>query len=71
MPGIFGAVWRLMVAVYRVIGMTLGFSDGFIDDGTGAMKAPSAVKATQSAVDAVTSLVGEGLDLSMMNDELI
>ncbi|KIX03076.1 uncharacterized protein Z518_06626 [Rhinocladiella mackenziei CBS 650.93] len=69
--GILGNFWRLLVAVYRIIGMGLGLSDGFVDDKAAAT---GLAEATKSALNAAKSLVpggGEGADWSMMNDEFI
>ncbi|OAP63327.1 hypothetical protein AYL99_02554 [Fonsecaea erecta] len=67
-------VWRLIVAIWKVVGMWLGWSDGFVDDGRTSM-----ATATKSAVQAVKSLISgatganplELEGLSMMNDEIL
>ncbi|KAH0848308.1 hypothetical protein FOPE_02184 [Fonsecaea pedrosoi] len=73
---VLGVVWRLVMAVCKIIGMWLGLWDGFVDDD----KATSIMAtATKSAVQAVRSLVGGpaaadpvGMEgLSMMNDEIL
>lgn len=74
-------VWRLLVAVYRIIGMTLGFNDGFVEESKPTFKPDSiataaASQATGAAWNLVRNLLpgagyGEEADLSMMNDEFI
>lgn len=73
-------VWRIIVGFYRMIGMVLGFSDGFVDEPgrgigmNGGME--MLADATNSAFQAAKSIVpsglgGDGADLSMMSDEFI
>lgn len=70
-PGLLGTVWRLVVAVYRVIGMALGLIDGFVDDARSNRGTPAGLaEATRSVLNMATSLM-PGDDLSMMNDELM
>ncbi|EXJ82972.1 hypothetical protein A1O3_06789 [Capronia epimyces CBS 606.96] len=71
--GVLGTFWRLVVAVYRVVGMSLGLIDGFVDD-TRPNSTPSAVaEATRSVLNVAKSFVptSGGPDLRMMNDEFI
>ncbi|EXJ87830.1 hypothetical protein A1O1_04757 [Capronia coronata CBS 617.96] len=84
-PGLLAPVWRLLVALYRVVGMFLGLTDGFVDDparqaaGARAAAGKVAAEATKSVLNAAQGMnqgsglprSGEGPDLSMMNDEFI
>lgn len=67
---VFGPIFVLLRAMYRIVGMWMGWTDGFVDElGAGqAMK-----NATAAAVQAVKSAVETGLgdDWSMMNDEVM
>ena len=67
---IFGPVFVLLRAIYRIVGMWVGWTDGFVDElGPGqAMK-----NATAAVVQAVKSAAETGLgdDWSMMNDEVM
>ncbi|KAK5044870.1 hypothetical protein LTR84_010408 [Exophiala bonariae] len=76
-PGIY----RVLVAFYRMVGMILGFSDGFVDDinpriidePTTTAVAPQVTKAAWNIVRNLLPGGGYGAepDLSMMNDEII
>ncbi|KAK5223285.1 hypothetical protein LTR47_010251 [Exophiala xenobiotica] len=77
---------KVFVAIWRVVGMALGLTDGFVDDqsvlsgsgsgsGVGALSVNLA-SATKAAMGAARSLVSAGqnprdVDLSMMSDEFI
>ena len=69
-PGLVGTLCRVIVAIYRVIGMSLGLTDGYVDGvspGGGSQAAlAQATKALEAAKDVISG-VGE----SMMNDEFI
>ncbi|KAL2433549.1 hypothetical protein ABEF95_005564 [Exophiala dermatitidis] len=78
------SIWRLVVAVYRVVGMALGLIDGFVDDeghGIGSGGAATHVSLAQRATNsllwnAAARTMGAGeaqasQDLSMMNDDFI
>ncbi|KAI1629445.1 hypothetical protein EDD37DRAFT_616965 [Exophiala viscosa] len=69
-PGLFGTLSRLVIAIYRVIGMSLGLTDGYVDgagSGVGSQAASAqATKALEAAKDVIFG-VGE----RMMNDEII
>ena len=74
-------VWRLLVAFYRMIGMILGFNDGFVEESKPTFESDSgataaATQATRAAWNVIRNLLpgaghGEEPDLSMMNDEFI
>lgn len=69
-PGLFGTLCRLVVAIYRVIGMSLGLIDGYVDDvrtGGGPKAALAQATTALGAANSVISGVGE----SMMNDEFL
>ena len=69
---LLGAIVRLSVAIYRILAMSLGWTDGFVED---ARAGNLAAVATNSAIRAAKSLlpgsVGAGDGLSMMNDEIL
>ncbi|KIY03468.1 uncharacterized protein Z520_00159 [Fonsecaea multimorphosa CBS 102226] len=71
-----GVTWRLIVAVWKVMGMWLGWTDGFVDDdrtrsfvATATKSAAQAFKSLVSGPDGADSIEVEGL--SMMNDEIL
>ncbi|EXJ56882.1 hypothetical protein A1O7_07226 [Cladophialophora yegresii CBS 114405] len=68
---IFDGAGRVLVAIYRVFAMAVGWSDGFVDDERAtrvvAAATRSAVKVAQSIVSGADGSEG----LSMMNDELV
>ena len=67
---IFGPMFVLLRAVYRIVGMWVGWTDGFVDD----LGATQAIKnATAAVIHAAKTAAATGLgdDWSMMNDEII
>ncbi|OCT49047.1 hypothetical protein CLCR_04520 [Cladophialophora carrionii] len=66
-----GGAYKVLVAVYRVFAMAVGWSDGFVDDERAkhvvAAATRSAIKVAQSIVSGADGSEG----LSMMNDELV
>lgn len=67
-PGLLGPIWRLLVALYRVVGMALGLIDGFVDDTT--VRSPptvaSGVRAAASvAAEATRSVLNVAKSLNM------
>ena len=63
-------LWRLVVAVYRVLAMAVGWSDGFVDDDRAERVLTAATKSAMRMVESVLPGGAEG-DLSMMNDEML
>ena len=69
---VFGPIFVLLRAMYRIVGMWMGWTDGFVDElGVGAGQAIK--NATAAVVQAVKSAAETGLgdDWSMMNDEVM
>lgn len=74
-------LWRVIVAFYRMIGMMLGFHDGFVEDlkprvSADPITTAAATQVTKAAWNAVRNFLpgggyGAEPDLSMMNDEII
>lgn len=67
--GIFAVLGRVVVAVYRVMAMALGWSDGFVDDDK--TKMASATRAAARMVQSVLPGAEGGEGWSMMNDEVL
>ena len=65
----FNPLFVLLRALYRIVGMGFGWTDGFVDDG-----ASRAIRnATSATLQGVKAAVASGLgdDWSMMNDEIM
>jgi hypothetical protein len=60
------ALVRVVIAIYRVVSMGLGLSDGFVDDKRDAVRNVSEV-AAKIVTSAIASVTGD----SMMNDEIL
>ncbi|KAJ9610367.1 hypothetical protein H2200_005144 [Cladophialophora chaetospira] len=66
--GLIRTLARLFVAIYRILAMAVGWSDGFVDD----QRANNVgAKASRIAVKVAESLVPDSEGLSMMNDEIL
>ena len=63
---VFGPVFVMLRAMWRILGMWLGWTDGFVDDARAVAK-----NATKFAAGVVSSVLPEGTDWSMMNDEVL
>ncbi|KEF61387.1 uncharacterized protein A1O9_02953 [Exophiala aquamarina CBS 119918] len=74
-------LWRILVALYRVIGMILGFTDGFVGDSrptpsSTTITTEAATQATRAAWNIIQDLLpgagyGAAPGLSMTNDEYL
>jgi len=74
-------VWRVLVAIYRMMGMILGFTDGFVEHSkptidSSTITTAAATQATRAAWNIVQNLLpgagyGAEPDLSMTTDEYL
>jgi hypothetical protein len=66
-------IGKLLVAIWRMFSISLGWSDGFVEDNMGPGMGGSVVgKVTKSVVDVVTSVLPNvAQDYAMMNDEFL
>ncbi|KAK4942110.1 hypothetical protein LTR10_018147 [Elasticomyces elasticus] len=68
--GLFGTLCRLVVVIYRVIGMSFGLTDGYVDDVRSGSGPQAALAQATKALEAANSVIS-GVGESMMNDEFI
>lgn len=68
--GLTAVLRRTVVAIYRVFGMTLGWSDGFVDDERNSIASATRVVAAKVAKSLMPDAAAAD-GLSMMNDEVL